>query len=226
MTNKFKPSKITLVIPAKKEKESLPAVLKELKNFQFKLIIVLEKSDIDTIESIKKFKKKLIFQKKKGYGDALRLGIKNVKTPFFCIFNADGSFNPKEINLFYKKLIKTNSDIVFGSRYENKGGSKDDTIITWIGNKIFTTMGAILFRLPITDILYTFVIGDTIKVNKLKLKSFDFRYCVELPIQANKNKLKIISCYSTERPRIAGTKKVNAFKDGFMILKEIIKQLF
>jgi len=226
LTNKFKPSKITLVIPAKKEKESLPAVLKELKNFQFKLIIVLEKSDIDTIESIKKFKKKLIFQKRKGYGDALRLGIKNVKTPFFCIFNADGSFNPKEINLFYKKLIKTNSDIVFGSRYEKKGGSKDDTIITWIGNKIFTTMGAIFFRLPITDILYTFVIGDTIKVNKLKLKSFDFRYCVELPIQANKNKLKIISCYSTERPRIAGTKKVNAFKDGFMILKEIIKQLF
>ena len=226
MTNKFKPSKITLVIPAKKEKESLPAVLKELKKYQFKLIIVLEKNDIETIESIKQFKKKLIFQKRKGYGDALRLGIKNVKTPFFCIFNADGSFNPREINLFYKKLIKTRSDIVFGSRYEKRGGSKDDTIITWIGNKIFTAMGTVLFKLPITDILYTFVIGNTIKVNKLKLKSFDFRYCVELPIQANKNFLKIISCHSIERPRIAGVKKVNAFKDGFMILKEMIKQFF
>ena len=109
--------------------------------------------------------------------------------------------------MFYKKLIKTRSDIVFGSRYEKRGGSRDDTIITWIGNKIFTAMGTVLFRLPITDILYTFVIGNTIKVNKLKLKSFDFRYCVELPIQANKNFLKIISCHSIERPRIAGVKK-------------------
>ena len=128
--------------------------------------------------------------------------------------------------MFYKKLIKTRSDIVFGSRYEKRGGSKDDTIITWIGNKIFTAMGTVLFRLPITDILYTFVIGNTIKVNKLKLKSFDFRYCVELPIQANKKFFKIISCHSIERPRIAGVKKVNAFKDGFMILKEMIKQFF
>ena len=65
MTNKFNPSKITLVIPAKKEKESLPTVLKELKKYKFKLIIVLEKNDIETIKSIKQFKKKLIFQKRK-----------------------------------------------------------------------------------------------------------------------------------------------------------------
>ena len=226
MTNRIKSSKITLVIPAKKEKESLPTVLKELNKYNFKLIIVLEKKDVETIKSIKMYKKKLIFQKNKGYGDALKLGIKNVKTRYFCIFNADGSFNPKEINQFYKKLIKNDYDIVFGSRYEKKGGSKDDTLVTWIGNKIFTTMGYILFNLPLTDILYTYVLGNTSKVNKLNLKSFDFRYCVELPIQAYKNNLKIISCYSTERPRIAGIKKVNALKDGFMILKEIIKQFF
>ena len=73
-------NKITLVIPAKNEADSLPKVLKELKKFKFKISIVLERSDQKTIESIKKFKnKKLIFQKNKGYGDALRLGIKKVK---------------------------------------------------------------------------------------------------------------------------------------------------
>ena len=34
---------ITLVIPAKNESESLPLVLRELKKFNFKIIIVVEK---------------------------------------------------------------------------------------------------------------------------------------------------------------------------------------
>ena len=55
---------LTLVIPAKNEKESLPTVLDELKNFKLNLIVVLEKSDLETINSIKNFKCKIIYQKK------------------------------------------------------------------------------------------------------------------------------------------------------------------
>ena len=44
---------LTLVIPAKNEKESLPLVLKELKKYKLKKIVVLEKSDLATIKSIK-----------------------------------------------------------------------------------------------------------------------------------------------------------------------------
>ena len=43
-------NKITLVIPAKNEADSLPKVLKELKKFKFKISIVLERSDQKTIE--------------------------------------------------------------------------------------------------------------------------------------------------------------------------------
>ena len=43
---------LTLIIPAKEEAESLPQVLKEIKNFDCKIIIILESSDIETIKSI------------------------------------------------------------------------------------------------------------------------------------------------------------------------------
>ena len=43
---------LTLVIPAKNEKESLPSVLQELKSFNLEILIVLEESDKDTINSI------------------------------------------------------------------------------------------------------------------------------------------------------------------------------
>jgi len=217
---------LTLIIPAKNEKESLPSVLSELKKYNLKIIVVLEKEDLDTINSIKEYDCKILYQKNKGYGDALLQGIQNVKTNFFCIFNADGSFNPIELKNMYDHAIKGNADFIFGSRYMNGALSEDDTIVTFIGNKIFTFIGKIFFSLPISDILYTFVLGNTQKANALQLKEKSFSFCVELPILAKKSKHKLISVPSHERVRIAGKKKVNAFKDGFLILISMIKIYF
>ena len=110
---------ITLVIPAKKEKESLPSVLEELKSYKLNILVVLEENDTETIEAIKEFDCEILFQENKGYGDALIHGINNVKTEMFCIFNADGSFDPKELSTMQKKIDKDSFDLVFGSRYES-----------------------------------------------------------------------------------------------------------
>ena len=217
---------LTLVIPAKNEEDSLPRVLNELKKYNLKIIIVLEKEDVDTINSIKEYDFKILYQDNKGYGDALLKGIKNVKTKFFCIFNADGSFNPNELQNMYDHAVKENADFIFGSRYIKGASSEDDTIITFTGNKIFTLIGKIFFSLPISDILYTFVLGNTEKANALQLKEKKFSFCVELPILAKKSNYKLISVPSHERSRIAGKKKVNEFKDGFLILLSMIKIYF
>jgi len=213
---------ITLLIPAKKESESLPKVLTELQSHNVKIKIILEPSDYETIHSIKDFDCEIIHQTSKGYGDALISGIKNIKTEYFCIFNADGSFNPKELPNMAKLLISEDGDLIFASRYEKNASSEDDTIVTIIGNYFFTFLGKLLFNLPITDILYTFVIGKTDKVIDLNLQSKDFTFCVELPIKAHRKKLKLFSVESHERSRIAGKKKVNAIRDGFLILKKMI----
>ena len=217
---------LTLVIPAKYEKESLPSVLKELEKYNTKITIVLEESDKETISSIKEFNCNVLFQKGKGYGDALIQGINSVETEYFCIFNADGSFKPEELNGMLDLSTNHNYDLIFGSRYEQDSSSEDDTLITFIGNKIFSLIGKIFFSLPISDILYTFVLGKTKKVSNLNLTSKDFCFCVELPIKAYKNNLNLISSPANERKRIAGTKKVNAFKDGFKILISMIKLKF
>ena len=129
---------------------------------------------------------KILYQQNLGYGDALIYGINNCETEYFCIFNADGSFNPSEIENMFTKLKKNNLDFVFSSRYEKNSSSEDDTIITIIGNYFFTRLGNLLFRLKITDILYTFVVGKTSQAKKLSLVQKDFTLCVELPIKAKK----------------------------------------
>ena len=217
---------LTLIIPAKNEPESLPYVLIELEKLNLDFIIIMEKKDFVTANAKKNFKSKICFQNNKGYGDALLSGLNYVNTKYFLIFNADGSMDPNEIPIFYESMIKNNTDLLFASRYKKNGSSEDDTIITFIGNKIFTLIGKIFFSLPISDILYTYVMGDTKKILNLNLNKKDFRFCVELPIKAHKNGLIINDISSKEKERIGGNKKVNAFKDGFLILMEMIFLFF
>jgi hypothetical protein len=57
------------------------------------------------------------------------------------------------------------------------------------------------------------------------LKSNDFSFCTELPIKAKFNDFILLSIPSHERSRIAGIKKVNEFRDGFLILISILRIL-
>ena len=216
---------LTLIIPAKNESASLPAVLEEIKDYECKLIIILEVSDIETIKVAKNFDCKIIHQSDKGYGNALIEGMQNVETDYLCIFNADGSFDPKYLNDMLN-TCKKNLDFVFASRYMSGGGSDDDTFLTKIGNLIFSGIGNVFFSLKLSDILYTFLLGKTESFKRLSLKSKDFCLCVEMPIKAKKNKMNFIDMPSYERKRIAGKKKVNEFKDGFKILIYMVKIFF
>ena len=212
---------LTLVIPAKREEGSLPLVLNEIKDFNCAVIVILEESDLLTIEAIKGFNCKIIFQKGRGYGNAIIEGINAVKTEHLCIFNADGSFDPK----YLKEMLELckDRDYVFASRYLKGAGSDDDTIVTKVGNFIFSALGNILFSLRLSDILYTFILGKTKSFKLLNLESNDFCLCVEIPVKMKRMNAMYIETPSFERIRIHGLKKVKAFQDGFKILVYMVK---
>ena len=214
---------LTLIIPAKNEVESLPVFLKELENFNFNKMIVLQKEDIETKNILKNINDIEIYeQKNNGYGNALREGINNCKTEYCCIINADGSMDPKYLQEM--RALCGQIDFVYGSRYQKPGGgSEDDDVVTLVGNFFFTFLGNFLFKLKITDILYTYILGKTSSFKKLDLQNSDFRICVEIPIKSKTLELRYICTPSYERKRIGGKKKVNALKDGLLILIEIVK---
>lgn len=217
---------LTLLIPAKHESESLPKVLEDLKNLNCKILVVLEENDIETINSIKNFNCEIYFQEGKGYGNALKSGINKIKTKYLCIFNADGSFEKQILKKMLNLLTIENASFIYGSRYSLGGKSDDDTFLTYIGNKIFSLIGRIFFNLKVDDILYTHVFGYTDAFKKLKIQSNDFCFCVELPIKMVKNGYKYFNIGTHEKKRISGQKKVNEFKDGFLILCYMIKSFF
>lgn len=213
---------ISLIIPAKNEAESLGVVLNEIKNFNFineKIVIVDNETD-NSIEVAKKYDCKIIIQKNKGYGSAIIEGFQNANNKFGCIFNADYSFDPKDLKKFINQCEMF--DFIFATRYQNNSGSDDDDWVTFIGNKFFSFISKRILRIELSDILYTYVMCNVEKFKLLDLKSNNFRFCIELPFKVSQSNNTYTEIPSYERKRYGGKKKVNVLKDGFIILTEII----
>ena len=220
---KMNKNKISIIIPCKDEKLSLSKVLSELKKIKLvdEIIVVIDSKKDTSLEVIKKNKCKYIIQKNKGYGSAIVEGFKKAKNNYGCIFNADHSFIPKYLDTMH--TLSKKNDFIFGTRYKGKSGSDDDSLLTFIGNKIFSFICRNFLNIKLTDVLYTYVLCNVKKFNSIKFKSFDFRLCIELPHNVNKKKFKYTEIPMFERKRFAGAKKVNEFKDGFLILIEIVR---
>ncbi len=220
---------ISIVIPARNEEESLNKLLKKFKkykNFYKEIIIVDGKSTDQTIQISKKYQCKVVKQKGLGYGDAIIKGVNHVKTKYFIVFDADGSKDPIYIKDFYSKMMKEKVDIVFAERYGVNAGSLDDTVLTYIGNRIFTILGKIFFNLKLNDILHTFFLCEVKKFKKLKFKYKNFAFCVEFPINAKRNNFLFSSIPTIERKRYDGVPKVRSFIDGAIILSGMINLFF
>ena len=214
---------LTLVIPAKDEPNSLPIVLEELREYDCKKLVVIEEKDKKTYDAIKNTNCNIIYQTNKGYGNAIREGINNVKTDYLSIFYADGSTDPKYL-IDMIKIIKTKEvSLVFGTRYEGGGKSLDDDFITRIGNFFFSLLGNILFKLKLSDILFTYITGKKSSFDEMKLLSDNYNLCVEIPIKSKLMSIPYQSLPCIERKRIADKKKVKPFKVGFQILYFLIK---
>ena len=215
---------LTILIPCKNDKINLIQVIKEIKiNYPniFILVIIENINDFDLSLRDNYSNINYILQTSSGYGSALIEGIKNIKTKFFVIHNADGSFEINKIKEMYDLTNKF--DFVFCNRYEKNAGSEDDTILTFVGNKVFSLLSKFLLNIRLNDVLYTHVLCNTSMTQSFKLKQLDFTFCIELPFNIFKNNYKVISIPTFEKKRLSGKKNVNEFKDGFLILIYIFK---
>jgi len=78
---------LTLIIPTKKEVESLPIFLKEIENYNCKKLIVLQKEDIETIKVIEKLPNIKILVQKKNFKKVFKIKMYFRKTFEYIYLN-------------------------------------------------------------------------------------------------------------------------------------------
>lgn len=180
--------KLSIIIPAFNEENTIKEVLQQLVNLDLvqnieKEILVIDDFSSDStatvvrqfIESNTECNIKLKQQVKNlGKGAAIQKGISLSSGEFLIPQDADLELDPKDINKLLNKLLSEQLDVVYGSRF-----LENDTIVknpAYYANQFLTSFSNFFTRLDITDMetCYKLIRSDLAKKIELKEMRFGF----------------------------------------------------
>jgi glycosyltransferase involved in cell wall biosynthesis len=142
--------KISLVLPARNEIEGLRHYLPEFVKAGYHEIVVIDGQSTDgSKEYAKSMGCIVIEQQGLGMRTAYLQSYPQLSGDVVIVFSPDGNSVPEAIPAIAAKLSE-GCDMVIASRYKDGARSYDDTLLSSIGNKIFTASTS-LFGFPYTD---------------------------------------------------------------------------
>ena len=197
--------KLSIVIPAFNEEESIEKTINELystlreQKIPHEILIINDNSSDNTLFVLKKLTERVeslkYFTNKgpNGFGYAIRLGLENFSGDCVAIMMADLSDSPNDLVIFYRKMLNKNLDCVFGSRFIKGGKVINYPILKKIINRISNLIIRILIGIKYNDVTNAFKLYKRSTIEGLKpIISPHFNLTIELPLKA------IIRGYSYE----------------------------
>ncbi len=227
---------IDVIIPAFNEDQSIGNVLKDIPTEWVRDVVVCDNGSTDQTATVaKNHGATVVYQPKKGYGNACLKGIEYLakksatQKPDIVVFmDADYSDHPEELLLLVKPIIEDNIDLVIGSRAlgdMERGAMQVQQIF---GNWLATNLIRFFYNYHFTD-LGPFRAIKYDQLIALNMEDRDFGWTVEMQVKAAKYKLKCSEVPVSYRKRI-GVSKVSGtvkgtFLAGYKILWTIFKLL-
>lgn len=222
-------SKVTVIIPTLNEEGSIAEVIRELNQMGYHNILIVDGNSGDrTVEIAKELGVNILVQTGRGKGAALREAFNHagVEGDTVVMLDADGSMDPKEIPSFIEAL-DSGADLAKGSRFLSYGYSEDMNLIRRIGNLFFLSLVNTFWSANYTDLCYGFGAFRRRALDRIYpyLRSTNFEIETEVFIKARKFGLKVVEVPSIESRRRYGKSNLDSIRDGFLILKAIVKEL-
>ncbi len=217
--------RVSVVVPAMNEAENLPHVFATLPRWVDEVVLVDGNSTDDTVAVARRLRPglRVVSQRGKGKGNALAEGFAACTGDIIVMIDADGSTDGREIIRFVGALV-AGADYAKGSRFANGGGSDDITPIRRLGNFVLSTMVNRLYGTRYTDLCYGYNAFWARHLDALGLDCDGFEIETLMNIRAAKAGLRIHEIPSHERNRIHGASNLRAVRDGWRVLKTIIRE--
>jgi glycosyltransferase involved in cell wall biosynthesis len=217
--------RVSVVVPAKNEARNLPHVFATIPRWVHETVLVDGGSTDGTVQVARELDPsiKIIAQRGRGKGDALRAGFDACEGEIIVMMDADGSTDGGEIIRFVSALLN-GADYAKGSRFAVGGGSDDLTFSRRSGNWILATLVNRLFGTRYTDLCYGYNAFWAHHLPKFDLDCDGFEVETVLNVRVAELGLAVREVPSHEHSRLFGESNLHIVRDGLRIARFIVRE--
>src|SRR3954468_1570382 len=146
----YKGLSVSVVIPCFNEEHGIAAVLKSMPDYVDQVVVVDNNSTDETGRIAKELGAEVIFETKKGYGNAYKAGFPHARGDIVATADGDGTYPTNEIGPIIDFMLANKLDFVSASRFplQNRKAMRFRNVL---GNKILTFTTRVLWLKWIID---------------------------------------------------------------------------
>jgi len=228
--------KVAVVIPCHNEAKGITKVIKGFNRdellhngFELDIIVVDNNSTDNTAKVAKKAGARVITEKRKGKGNAMRTGFKSVSddSDYVIMLDGDDTYSPREAMRLLEPLHSEFCDVIIGSRLGGKMNDGAMTLFNRTGNWVFSHLVRYCYRANVTDVLTGYFAWKKQVIEELTphLESQGFAIEMEMITKMARLGHEIYSVPISYHPR-SGESNLRPIYDGWRILKMFVRNLF
>jgi glycosyltransferase involved in cell wall biosynthesis len=225
--------KITAIIPALNEEQSIARVIADLPSMVNNIIVCDNGSTDDTAEVARRSGATVVHEPERGYGAACLKAASAVEPDTDILIYIDGDYSdyPEEAAQLVQPIIDGNYDMVVGSRMLTYSNHKALTPAAAFGNWLTSRLIRMFWGIRFTDIGPFRAIRYEC-YQDLEMKDRNFGWTTEMQVKAVKAGLRCLEIPVSYRPRI-GVSKVSGTISGsvragikflWIIMREAIRR--
>jgi len=215
---------VSVVIPTLNEAGNIVEVIntveKEIK-YPYEIIIVDGGSTDGTRKIVKNKNCKLIIETRRGYGLALRLGMKQANGNIMVMVDGDGTYELKHINIVLDRLIEKDAELCLATRMYDP--NKAMGMMNFVGNKVITFCFNMLYKQNLSDSQSGYRAISKKAFDKIEFKEDDMAFATEMLVKFSQKKFKMVEIPTIYKERKYGKPKLRRFKSGIEIFTTMLK---
>jgi glycosyltransferase involved in cell wall biosynthesis len=221
---------LTIVMPCLNEAETLGACIEnarlgiERSGVRGEILVADNGSKDDSVQIAERLGARVVHVKEKGYGNALRGGVRAASGKWIVMGDADESYDFSDTDRFVKKF-QEGFELVAGCRLPRGGGKIQPGAMPfthrWLGNPLFSRMARHMFAAPIHDV-YCGLRGFTRELyDRLELQCDGMEFATEMIIKASLHGAHITEIPITLHPdgRKVHAPHLRTVRDGWRTLR-------
>ena len=225
-------ARIAVVIPTLNECEAVGKVLGGVKSamdgYEYRVLIVDGHSVDGTDEIARNMGADVIYQRGRGYGDALKTGFvharKRLDAKVIVMMDADLTYAPKDIPRLVAPILKDEADIVVGNRFAGmqKGAMP---FVNRVGNRVLSLVAKLALGLNVYDTQSGMRAFKSELLESVNLVAVGMPLAMEILAEALSVDARIREVPISYSPRVGET-KLDPIKDGGRILGITVRLMF